>query len=235
MSMKNVKRTVRLLGAWTAICVVLSAQVVQAGEVVDELKAAVDRIVVILNDPYLCAPENRDRRDRELCALVEERFDWEALSKRSLIHYWHTLTPAQQEEFTALFTDYLETMYVCNIDVFLRELKQFSGKNITFINETICGRLARVDAEIDTGSGKIMVGYKLARKPHGWMAYDITVNGLWLADNFHAQFRDILSRESFDFLLDKLREKLADLKSRTETATQFNPDPAFALPQGVDF
>ena len=56
------------------------------------------------------------------------------------------------------------------------------------------------------------VNYKLYQSPAGWRAYDVVVEGISIVNNYRAQFDRILSKKSFDGLLQDLRDQKANFK-----------------------
>jgi len=51
------------------------------------------------------------------------------------------------------------------------------------------------------------VDYKPYSSPAGWRVYDVVVEGISLVENYCSQFDWVLSRKSFDALLQDLRAK----------------------------
>jgi len=66
---------------------------VYAGEPTDMIKQTTDKIIAIVSDPALKAPEMEKRRRRLIREAIDERFDWEEFSRRSLARYWRQRTP----------------------------------------------------------------------------------------------------------------------------------------------
>jgi phospholipid transport system substrate-binding protein len=46
-----------------------------------------------------------------------------------------------------------------------------------------------------------------------WRVYDVKVEGVSLVKNYRSQFREILSKESPDQLIERLKEKVAEQKA----------------------
>ena len=55
---------------------------------------------------------------------------------------------------------------------------------------------------------RFAVDYTLRKSPTGWRATDIQVEGVSLAKNFRAQFDTAVAKDSFQGLLQRLREKV---------------------------
>ena len=63
----------------------------------DGIKKTTDRILVIVSDPALKGPENDKKRGALIREAVDERFDWEAMTQRSLARHWRKRTPAEKK------------------------------------------------------------------------------------------------------------------------------------------
>jgi phospholipid transport system substrate-binding protein len=102
-------------------------------------------------------------------------------------------------EFTPLFIALLEQAY-----------GQIRGERQC--KDSISKRLLMIDVEVDTKTrlkdgSEYSVNYKLTFTPGGWRAYDVVVEGVSLVNNYRSQFDRLLSKKSFDELLQVLREK----------------------------
>ncbi len=55
----------------------------------------------------------------------------------------------------------------------------------------------------------VVVEYRLYSDGGEWKVYDVVVEGISFINNYRQQFNSILSNESFDGLLSRLRDKVA--------------------------
>ncbi len=53
----------------------------------------------------------------------------------------------------------------------------------------------------------ISVDYRLERTPDGWKIYDLSVEGIWLIQNYRNQFSQQISQSGIDGLIDALNRK----------------------------
>jgi phospholipid transport system substrate-binding protein len=51
------------------------------------------------------------------------------------------------------------------------------------------------------------IDYKLLLNGGGWKVYDVVIEGISLVGNYRQQFGSILNNETFESLLQRLREK----------------------------
>jgi len=57
------------------------------------------------------------------------------------------------------------------------------------------------------GSGDTNVDYRMRKLPEGWRGIDVIVEGVSLVQNFRTQAQEILSSQSPDTLIQRLRDK----------------------------
>lgn len=178
-----------------------------AGVVAGELKTAVDRVLSIMQDPRYAAPDKMQDRDKLISAAIGEKFDWGEMARRALGRHWRDFTPAQQKEFVAIFNQFLERTYIAKVDLFLKEEKTFSNKNISYGGETIDGKYALVASTIALKDNEIPLSYKLINKNGNWVVYDLTLEGVGIVANYRTQFNEILANGSYEKLIEKLKSK----------------------------
>jgi len=174
-----------------------------AGTPTDGIKKTTDRILAIVSDPALKGPENSKKRTALIRQAVDERFDWEAMTQRSLARHWQKRTDAEKKEFIALFGKLLERTY-------LDKVGSYSGEKVVYVDETVDGKYATVSAKILTHSQtEVGVRYRLKEANGDWGVYDISIEGVSLVNNYRKQFNSIIVRSSYDELVKKLRAKVA--------------------------
>jgi len=175
-----------------------------AGAPTDAIKKTTDRILAIVSDPALKGPEHKEKRTQLIRQAVDERFDWEAMTQRSLARHWQKRTDAEKKEFIVLFGKLLERTY-------LDKVGSYSGEKVVYVDETIDGRYATVTAKILTHSqAEVTVRYRLKELNGDWGVYDISIEGVSLVNNYRKQFNSIIVRSSYDDLVKKLRAKVAE-------------------------
>ena len=129
-----------------------------AGAPTDGIKKTTDRILAIVSDPALKGPENDKKRGKLIREAVDERFDWEAMTQRSLARHWRKRTPEEKKEFIILFGKLLERTY-------LDKVGSYSGEKVIYVGESIDGKYATVTAKILTHSEtEVEVLYRLRKK-----------------------------------------------------------------------
>jgi len=172
-----------------------------AGEPTQQIKQTTDKILSVLSNPDLKAPGKALERKKQFSQALDERFDWEELSRRSLARYWVERTPQEKKEFVPLYRDLLERTYLEKVD-------DYSGEAVRYEGETLDGEYATVKIKIQTKKkSEISVEYRMLKKANAWWVYDISIEGVSLVNNYRQQFNSMLQKSAFQEVLQKLREK----------------------------
>jgi phospholipid transport system substrate-binding protein len=172
-----------------------------AGPPTDQLKQSVDKIQAILVDPALKGEARAATRRQKLKEAVGERFDFDEMAKRSLGSQWQKRTAAEQQEFVRLFTELLESTY-------LSKLEEYSGEKIQFLNERRDKDFAEVNTKLINKKGEeYALDYRLSNVNADWKVSDVVIENISLVNNYRSQFSRVLSRSSFEDLVQTLKQK----------------------------
>jgi len=172
-----------------------------AGPPTEQLRAQIDRVLKVLEDPELKKePRALDRR-AAVRKIANDIFDFSETAQRSLARHWAPRTPAERAEFVQLFADLLERSYISKIEV-------YGGEKIQFIGESIDGDRATVRTRITTREGSdIPIDYRMLPRGSRWLVYDVVIEGVSLVANYRAQFNKIITTSSYKELVKKMRTK----------------------------
>lgn len=172
----------------------------RAGVVTEQVRAMVERVQTIVQDPRLQSEARKKNRRTELRRAIGRRVDFAEMAKRSLGSHWQGRTPKQQTEFVKLFTDLVEDAYVDQIE-------SYPGDKFVYLREIREGEFAEVDTKLNALKGdEIAINYRLRGRNADWKVYDVVIENVSVVSNYRSQFNRILSGASFDELLKKLRE-----------------------------
>jgi phospholipid transport system substrate-binding protein len=165
------------------------------------IRANIDKVLNILASPEYESETNKTEQLRQIEAVVDNFFDSEELSKRSLGQYWRIFTPEQQQEFQPLFLKLIKQVY-------LKKSITYNGEVVNYNQEIIkSDTLAEVHTTVTSPSLNIPIIYYMIRKDVSWKVYDVSVENVSLIKNYRSQFRSILQNNSPDKLIATLREK----------------------------
>lgn len=175
-----------------------------AGGPTEQTKRTTDKILKIVTDPQLKDESKAKERRALIRKAVDERFDWEELSRRALARHWAKRTQEERKTFVTLFGELLERTY-------LDRVEGYSGEEVSYVGEKVDGEYATVEAKVLTSQKtEVPVLYRMRRKGDEWMVYDISIEGVSLIANYRSQFQSILSRSSYDELVRVLKEQITE-------------------------
>jgi phospholipid transport system substrate-binding protein len=171
----------------------------RAGAPTDQLKASVDQIVKVLEDPALRAGARAQERRAAIRKEAEGVFDFTETAKRALGRHWQGLSDKDRQEFTALFTDLIERAYISKIE-------RYSGERVAYAGESVDSGLATVRTRFVTKQGtEIPVDYRMQQRGDRWLVYDVSVEGVSLINNYRTQFDKIIQTSSYAELVRKMK------------------------------
>jgi len=176
--------------------------------VTEQLKGSIDRIIEVLNDSSLKAPDKKNERIDSLRKSVKEMFDEKEIARRALGVHWKKRTDEEKQEFVKVFNKLLERTYFGKIDAYLEKAGSFSGEDIIYLNETVGERYAVVETRVKIDKDtEIPVHYQLKNRQCRWLVCDIAIEGVSIVKNYRVQFSEILADSSFEDLIAKLKSK----------------------------
>lgn len=187
-----------LVAASLLLCAVLPAS---AGAPTEEIRTAIDRGVEILKTAKLESSSQRSKVIAQLRDVVYPLFDFEEMARRSLGSHWRRATPQQQKEFSAAFTELLETTYADKIDL-------YEGQQVEYTGETIDNDYAEVNTRvIGKDRQSYSVDYRLQRTGGKWRIYDVVAENISIVNNYRSQFNRVVVNSSIDDLIKRIKQK----------------------------
>jgi phospholipid transport system substrate-binding protein len=173
----------------------------------DTIRSTVERARAVLDDPAYQGEDHRQQRLEKVKAVVLPQFDSQEIARRTLGPYWKDRTDEQRREFIQLFTALVEKAYSSSLD------RYSTGVQFFFDQERIDNDFAEVDTRIfdPTLNKTFSVNYRLRQVNGQWLVYDVVVENVSLVNNYRNQFNRILSKSSYEGLVQKLQTKLQQL------------------------
>jgi phospholipid transport system substrate-binding protein len=160
---------------------------------------------------HLVASEGtREEKLESLRELARELVDSQAMGRRALQRVLSAQEPKAQREFFDLFGEFIVRAY-------LQRLLFFRDPEFGFGRPRVEGEAVLVKTRIITRKDDYYVDYEMHRNNGRWMAADIIVEGVSLADNYGEQFESVLRNRSFEELLDLMRRKLHRLRESDDS------------------
>lgn len=183
----------KALAAWMMVATALAAPAVGPREAVE---STIDRVLGIIQNGTVEA-----ERRAEILRVASKLFDFQEMSRRTLSRHWAARTPAERDEFVALFTDLLQRTY-------LNRIEAYAGEEISYLGEAVDGGYALVKSRVVTARRtEIALDYRLHLRDTRWKVYDVLIDGVSFISTFRSQFDRVIKAESFTALMEKLRRK----------------------------
>ncbi len=190
----------------------------------DQLRVTVDRIVEILRDKSLSQKVILE----QVAVLVRAKFDFWAMSQRTLGVNWKKASPAEQKRFVALFSQLLEDTYRGRIKAYT-----YDDEHVEYTGERIQGSRAEVDT-IVVANREIPVSYKMRLKGNEWLVYDVIIEEVSLISNYRNSYAEIVRDEGFSGLLARMEQKIKELQANSAAAEANGTEKAEASTSGGD-
>jgi phospholipid transport system substrate-binding protein len=201
--------TIRILALSFTLSLALAIPGASADNPTEAVKSVVDEAISILKDPALKTPGMKKQRRDRVKQVVDRRFDYGEMAKRSLGSTWNSLSAGQRQEFVRLFAQLLEASYSDKI-------MNYHDEKIQYAPEIKDGAdYAEVRTTVLRKNDRIPMNYRLMRKSQGWMVYDVVIEGVSLVSNYRSQFSQVIRESGYGGLVKRLRTKINELQ-RTE-------------------
>ena len=173
-----------------------------AGAPTEVVKDVIEKTLDILNNPAYQGPAQKETRHRLVKPIVDRRFDYREMAKRSLGPTWNNLNNSQRDEFVRLFAELLEASYSDKIDHYTKHVK------VNYTGESLEDSYAEVRTVVVRPNDRIPLTYRLHNESGGWKVYDVVIEGVSLVSNYRSQFSRVISESSYAELVKRLRSKV---------------------------
>ena len=192
-----------LKSSWISFAIVslLAAVPARAGDPAEELRAAVEKVQKILNDPQLKSEGKKQERLDQLRQVIYPKFDFVEMAKRSLGSHWRRRSTEEQREFVEVFRELLENSYVSSLD-------SYDGEKVVIQDKKQDKNFAEVDTKIVTKKGEeFSVNYKMHETDGNWKVYDVVIENISIVNNYRSQFNRVIAKSSYEDLVRNMKEK----------------------------
>ena len=145
------------------------------------------------------------KRREKMRQAVFQRFGFAEMAQRALGPDWQKRTPVEKKAFVDLFGELLERSYMNKIESYTGE------QTVQYTKETIDqdGHASVYTAVVNKRDLNVEVVYRLLQRDGDWQVYEVMIEGVSLVNNYRTQFHNIISQESYEALMKKLKLKLA--------------------------
>jgi len=210
--------------ATALVLVLVSPPHVWAGAPTDSLRDTLSTVNRALDDPELRKAPT-DLRAAIRTALAS-RIDALEAARLALGDGWMARTPAEREEFTAVFGDHFERTYIFRIAAHAPMSRPLA---IRYIDEKSDGGTATVATTLgNREGGEVPVEYRLIQRDGRWAIYDVVIDGASLIDNYKTLFSRVIGQSSFPDVMALMKPRPSE--PRTATPATKAPGPRTAAP-----
>lgn len=164
-----------------------------------DMQQTIDQIIKIAT--ALPGDEKKTERRHKLRELINPKFNFAEMSKRSLGANWNDLTPQEQADFTNVFSELLARTYLSKIETVKPGM-------VTVDSEQVEAPRAVVKTTVISKGDTFPIDYKLMLLNNSWQVYDVVIENIGLVANYRNEFSGIIRKEKFTGLMDRLRKKL---------------------------
>jgi len=173
------------------------------------IRSTTERARAALQDPAYQGDDRRQARVDKVKEILLPQFDSPEIAKRTLGPYWRDRTDAQRKEFTQLLIQLIEKTYSGALDRYNSDVQFF------YDQERVDGDFAEVDTRIfDPAQNKTFsINCHLHKVDGKWLIYDIVAENVSLVRNYRNQFNRILSKSSYEDLVQTIQAKLKQLSA----------------------
>ena len=199
-----------IAGALAFFMLILFPAAALSMEPMETIKAPIDAVIAILNDPqYKVAGTKSVQRD-EIWKNVKAMFDFDEIAKRAVARNWSDFNDAEKTAFSEVFAQFLGNTYIDKIQ------GEYHNEQIVYLGQDFyADTYAEVKTQIVRETLNIPVNYRMLKDSDGqWKVYDIIVEGVSLVKNYRTQFASILSKDKPAQLIQQLNDKLAEQNRR---------------------
>jgi len=173
-----------------------------ATDPLQQTKSAVDHAIRILGDKQLPPQDKR----RQLRDMAEDNFDFRDMARSALGYHWKSLNGDQRQQFSSLFSAFIENAY-------LNRIEEYAGQDVEFIDQKSegPGRVSVESKVVEGDKPPVPLNFLLKQEGEGWKIYDVTIDSISITANYRNQFNRVINNQGFDKLMGDLKAKQTEL------------------------
>ncbi len=174
-----------------------SLQALQETDISTFMRTNIDIATGVLRDASIPKAEKAPK----IFAMFDPVFDYVLMAKLSLGgKQWEGMGVENQERFVKVFEAKLKQSYMEKLDLYTDE------KIVIKNSEKIKDARIHLTTHLMRNSEVYEIIYKFYKdKNNEWLIYDVDILGVSIIQTYRTQFADILTKESFEQLLTKLK------------------------------
>ncbi len=137
--------------------------------------------------------------------VTEETLAIQDLAQHVLGPQWDKLSARERQDFVQLLEDLVQKV------AYPKSAEFFGDLQIEFTNEQVNGNEAEVETAVShPQEGLVTIGYRLRQRDGRWVITDVLLDDVSLVTNLRTQMQQVIAKESYQGLVKRMREKLAE-------------------------
>lgn len=136
--------------------------------------------------------------------VMDTFVDYRELARRTLADQWERLDDRRRAEFVDEFKKMIQRTYVKRFNPNKKVEIEYHGQPERQQDGTVL-----VATTVRSGRSEARVDYLFHHRTNQWWAFDVIIDDVSMVKNYRKQFHDILQREGFDGLMERIRRKNA--------------------------
>ncbi|MGD8493208.1 MAG: ABC transporter substrate-binding protein [Desulfobacterales bacterium] len=178
-------------------------------EPIETLRKGVQEGLQILQGPKFSDQELKEAQQQKLRLILEQLFDFHEFSRRVLAANWNKFSPSQRETFVGVFTEFLGKFYMGKLQ------EKYKDERLIYESQEFkSSSRALVHIKVVWKGKKIPIDLLMIKRKGLWKVYDIQFLGISAVRNYRAQFKSLLSKETPDQVIERMREKIRKIESK---------------------
>jgi len=183
------------------------ADIIKTQDAKDYVQKLSDKVVAVIQ-----SKATDDAKEKQLVAMFDENVDTDFMAKFAMGSNFRTATPEQKKRYLSLYKDYVIFSYI-------PRFRMYSGEslNVTQVIKEDDGYfIAKTTLATEkSATGTVLVDYKLKKTDGSFKLVDIIGEGISLITNHRSDFSAALANGDLDGFLNKLDQKVQNLKARS--------------------
>lgn len=189
-----------------SLIITVAPSLLLAQEPLEAVRQNIESGVSVLEDPQYQDDSRKQEQHEILWEIMQQTYDFKEFSRRVLGSHWYKFSRRQREEFVKVFSEFLGKYYLGQLQ------DRYSGQKVSYLRQRIIDdSKALVEIEVTWKKVTVPVELRLTRRSGKWKVYDLSVLGINAVNNYRAQFKSILKRESPPQIIARIKNKIEKL------------------------
>jgi len=189
-----------------SLIITVAPSLLFAQEPLEAVRQNIESGVSVLEDPQYQDDSRKQEQHEILWEIMQQTYDFKEFSRRVLGSHWYKFSRPQRQEFVKVFSEFLGKYYLGQLQ------DRYSGQKVSYLRQRIIDdSKALVEIEVTWKKVTVPVELRLTSRSGKWKVYDLSVLGINAVNNYRAQFKSILKRESPPQIIARIKNKIEKL------------------------